>query len=184
MPGWMLIMGQVVSYLSSLPLLVVTAFSLCVYLIGSKMRWDLASALLVLAVAGWSVGSIPAIIDGMIVANKLMHNTQWVPGHFHIYLLLGEVAMSFGFMAWLVRSRNASEEGLSGLDRLAFGSYVLGGAGFTVMFLISGALSIPRRWAVHLPEWVLQDQIATVFGLLVVLSTLVIVLKYVAGLRR
>ena len=87
-------------------------------------------------------------------------------------------------MAWLVRSRNASEEGLSGLDRLAFGSYVLGGAGFTVMFLISGALSIPRRWAVHLPEWVLQDQIATVFGLLVVLSTLVIVLKYVAGLRR
>jgi cytochrome c oxidase subunit 1 len=184
MPGWMLVMGQIVSYLSGLPLLVVTAFSLCVYLVGSKMRWDLASALLVLAVAGWSVGSVPAIIDGMIVVNKVMHNTQWVPGHFHIYLLLGEVAMSFGFMAWLVRGRSASEEGLSGLDKMAFGAYVLGGAGFTVMFLVSGAMSIPRRWAVHLPEWVFQDQIATAFGALVVLSTLVIVVKYVGGMRR
>ncbi len=41
----------------------------------------------------------------MITVNKVMHNTQWVPGHFHIYLILGEVAMSFGFMVWLVRGR-------------------------------------------------------------------------------
>ena len=40
----------------------------------------------------------------------VMHNTQWVPGHFHIYLLLGEVAMSFGFMAWLVRGARAGAE--------------------------------------------------------------------------
>jgi cytochrome c oxidase subunit 1 len=184
MPGWMLVMGQVVSYLSGLPLLVVTAFSLCVYLVGSKMRWDLASALLVLAIAGWSIGSVPAIIDGMIVVNKVMHNTQWVPGHFHIYLLLGEVAMSFGFMAWLVQGREVAREGMSNLDKLAFGAYVLGGFGFTVMFLISGAMSIPRRWAVHLPEWILQDQIATAFGAVVVLSVVVFVLKYVGGLRR
>ncbi len=125
-----------------------------------------------------------AIIDGMIVVNKLMHNTQWVPGHFHIYLLLGEVAMSFGFMAWLVRGKDAAQEGMSGLDKMAFGSYILGGAGFTLVFLVSGAMSIPRRWAVHLPEWVLQDQIATVFALLVVISVLTLVLKYIAGLRR
>jgi len=108
MPGWMLVMGQIVSYLSGIPLLAVTAFSLCLYLRGSGMRWDLASALLVLGVAGWSVGSAPAIIDGMISVNRLMHNTQWVPGHFHIYLLLGEVAMSFGFMAWLVKASLAA----------------------------------------------------------------------------
>jgi len=86
-------------------------------------------------------------------------------------------------MAWLVRGREASRDGMSGLDRLAFGAYVLGGAGFTVMFLISGAMSIPRRWAVHLPEWMLQDQIATAFGALVVLSVVVLVVKYIGGLR-
>ena len=73
---------------------------------------------------------------------------------------------------------------MSGLDKLAFVSYVLGGAGFTLMFLISGAMSIPRRWAVHLPEWVFQDQVATAFGALVMLSVLVLVAKYIGGLRR
>ncbi len=184
MPGWALVMGQVVSYLSGIPLLAVTAYSLCVYLYGSKLRWDLASSLLVLSVAGWSVGSVPAIIDGMITVNKVMHNTQWVPGHFHIYLLLGVVAMSFGFMAWLVRGTQVAQSTMSGLDRMAFGAYFVGAAGFALMFLVSGAMSVPRRWAVHLPEWVLQDKIATAFALLVVLSTLVFVIKYAARLGR
>ena len=182
MPGWMLVMGQVVSYLSGIPLLAVTAFSLCLYLRGSGMRWDLASALLVLGVAGWSVGSAPAIIDGMISVNKVMHNTQWVPGHFHIYLLLGEVAMSFGFMAWLVK--DARVVGLSGLDKSALWIYIVGAAGFTLMFLVSGALSVPRRWAVHLEAWFLQDRIATAFAVLVVIATLIFVIRFIAGLMR
>ncbi len=184
MPPWALVMGQIVSYLSGIPLLAVTAYSLCVFLYGSKLRWDLGISLLVLAVAGWSVGTVPAVIDGMISVNKVMHNTQWVPGHFHIYLLLGEVAMSFGFMAWLVRGSEASQASMSILDRMAFGAYLAGAAGFTLMFLVSGASSIPRRWAVHLPEWFLQAQIATAFAVLVVLSVLVFVIKYAARLGR
>jgi cytochrome c oxidase subunit I len=180
MPAWALVMGQIVSYLSGIPLLAVTAFSLCVYLRGSSIRWDLASALLVLGVAGWSVGSVPAIIDGMISVNRLMHNTQWVPGHFHIYLILGEVAMSFGFMAWLVKNSRAA--GLSGLDRTGLWVYILGGAGFTVMFLISGALSVPRRWAVHAEEWFLQDRLATGFGTLVIVGALIFVAIYARAL--
>ena len=182
MPAWALVMGQVVSYLSGIPLLAVTAFSLIVYLRkADKLRWDLASALLVLGVAGWSVGSVPAIIDGMISVNKVMHNTQWVPGHFHIYLILGEVAMSFGFMMWLVGRRERLP--VSGANRLAFSAYLIGGAGFTVMFLISGALSVPRRWAVHAPQWFLQNQIATAFGALVILGAAVFFVRYVRGLK-
>ncbi len=180
LPAWMLITGQLVSYFSGIPLLAVTAFSLCVYIRGSNMKWDLTSALLVISIAGWSVGSIPASIDGMIAVNKVMHNTQWVPGHFHTYLLLGEVAMSFGFMAWLVRGKNIRT--LSGLDKAAFITYVFGAVGFILVFLISGAASVPRRWAVHLPEWILQDRVGTIFAALVVLGTLGFVVRYVLGL--
>src|SRR5690606_4698411 len=155
MPAWLLVMGQIVSYLSSVPLITVTAFSLLVYLRQSRtVRGDLAASLLVLGVAGWAGGSIPAVLDGMIVVNKVMHNTQWVPGHFHTYLLLGEVAMVFGFMAWLVRGGRA--RGFAKLDRVSFWTYLLGGAGFPLAFLVSGAMSIPRRWATHAPEWMLQ----------------------------
>ena len=184
MPAWMLVMGQIVSYLSGIPLLTVTAFGLCVYLRGSKLKWNLASSLLVVAVAGWSIGTIPAVIDGMIAVNKVMHNTQWVPGHFHIYLLLCEVAMSFGFMAWLVRKGEVSESRISGIEKLAFTAYVAGAAGFAVIFLISGAMSIPRRWAVHLPEWVLQAQIGTAFATLAVLGALIFVVRFASGIRR
>lgn len=180
MPAWALIMGQIVSYLSGIPLLTVTAFSLCIYLRGSNIKWDLASALLVLGVAGWSVGVVPAIIDGMISVNKIMHNTQWVPGHFHIYLLLGEVAMSFGFMAYLIKEAKSSEFQM--IDKTAFGVYLAGGIGFTLMFLVSGAMSVPRRWAVHAEEWMLQDRIATAFALLVIVGALIFVARYIIGI--
>ncbi len=146
------------------------------------MRWDLASSLLVLGVAGWSIGAVPAILDGMIVVNKVMHNTQWVPGHFHIYLLMGEVAMVFGFMAWLTRGTDA--RGLRGLDRAAFAVYLVGGAGFTLAFLVSGALSVPRRWAVHAPEWMVQAEFATGFAVLVIAGVAIFVLSYAVTLAR
>lgn len=182
MPGWALVMGQIVSYLSGIPLLAVTVFSLLHYLRASKVEWDLASSLLVLGVAGWAVGSVPAIIDGMIVVNKVMHNTQWVPGHFHIYLILGEVAMSFGFMAWLTKDTRTMAFGR--LNRAAFGAYLLGGAGFTLMFLISGALSVPRRWAVHVPEWHLQGRIASFFAVLVIGGVAAFVINFAMSLAR
>jgi len=182
MPAWTLALGQIISYASGVPLIGVTVFSLVLYVKGSGLKWDLPISLLVLGTVGWGVGSIPAIIDGMLAVNKLMHNTQWVPGHFHIYLLLGEVAMAFGFATWLVKDRSPAE--MSGLDKLVFRAYTLGGVGFVLIFLWSGASSIPRRWAVHYEEWQLQSQIASLFALVVVLATAGMVIRYALGLMR
>lgn len=166
MPAWLLVMGQVVSYANGIPLLAVTAFSLLVYICGSNMRWDLPSALLVTGVCGWSLGAVPAIADGLISVNRLMHNTQWVPGHFHTYLLLGEVAMAFGFAAWLARSHERLS--FTWTARGGFALYLVGGIGFVLMFLIAGAFSVPRRWAVHLAAWWPLDRIATAFAVLTI----------------
>ncbi|MEP0952529.1 MAG: cbb3-type cytochrome c oxidase subunit I [Paracoccaceae bacterium] len=182
MPAWTLALGQIVSYASGVPLIGVTVFSLVLYVKGSGLKWDLPISLLVLGTVGWGIGSIPAIIDGMLAVNKLMHNTQWVPGHFHIYLLLGEVAMAFGFATWLVKDH--SQKVMSGLDKLVFRAYVAGGVGFVLIFLWSGASSIPRRWAVHYEEWQLQSQLASMFALVVVLATTGLMIRYALGLMR
>jgi cytochrome c oxidase subunit 1 len=183
MPGWTLAVGQIISYVSGIPLLAVTSFSLCVYVKGSGLKWDLISKLLILGVGGWTVGSIPATIDGMIVVNKVMHNTQWVPGHFHTYLLLGEVAMAFGFSAWLVNKKK--EQGLPNtFDSYAFAFYGLGGLGFVLTFLWSGSESVPRRYAIHSPMWHIQDVVGTLFAAIVVLATLCIVSKYIYKLFK
>jgi cytochrome c oxidase subunit 1 len=183
MPGWMLVMGQVVSYLSGIPVIVVTAYALLTYVHRSGIRWDLASALLVLGIFGWAAGIIPAIIDGTISVNKVMHNTLWVPGHFHFYLLLGVVAMAFGFAIWLVQGERPAESFVS-TQKVAFAGYLIGGLGFVGTFLYAGKMSVPRRWAVHLPEWVAQDRLASIFALAVVLATAMIVLNYLAGLAH
>lgn len=177
MPSWALVAGQIISYASGLPLILVTTFGLLSYLSRSGIKWDLASALLVTGVFGWSAGTMPAILDGMIVVNKVMHNTLWVPGHFHMYLLIGEVAMAWGFMAWLTRGR--AVERLSGADYFGFVIYLAGGLGVTIGFLAAGAASIPRRWAVHAAEWMSHDRVAIVFAVAVLLGAGLFFARYV-----
>lgn len=181
-PVWMHVVGQVISYTSGLPVLAVTAYGAIVNIHRSGIHWDLASGLLFLGTFGWAAGIVPAMIDATVTVNLVMHNTQWVPGHFHFYLLLGMMGMALGFMSWMLRTYAGSVDGT--LSRLAFWVYTIGGLGFVSMFLISGRESVPRRYAVHFDHWVSQDQIASVFALLVILATTVFVTRFLTGLGR
>ncbi|MGI9383131.1 MAG: cbb3-type cytochrome c oxidase subunit I [Methyloligellaceae bacterium] len=179
MPSGVLATAQILSYLSGIPVLAVTTLSLLGYLYGANVKWDLPLALLVLGVFGWAGGAVPAVIDGIVVVNKIMHNTMWVPGHFHFYLLLGVVAMAFGFMMWLARS--TPNEGLQGAAGLLLWCYVLGGMGLVGTFLVAGSNSVPRRWAVHIPEWQAIDMVATAFAALSVLGAAYFLIRYLVG---
>lgn len=176
MPTWMAVMGQVISYTSGLPVLVVTTFGALMLIYRSGMRWDVTSSLLVLSTFGWAAGVIPAIVDATIHVNLVMHNTLWVPGHFHFYLLIGVASMIFGFMYFLGKQGAVADD--RWFDRWAFWGFMLGSLGFVTMFLYGGANSVPRRFAEHLPQWVPYDRIASVFVALVVVAVLVFVLRY------
>ena len=80
MPKWAIVTGQVLSYLSGIPILLVTAYGALVNIHRSGLKWDLPLRLLVFGLFGWAAGVLPAIIDGMVRVNLVMHNTQWVPG--------------------------------------------------------------------------------------------------------
>lgn len=181
MPEWMTIMGQIISYTSGLPVLVVTAYGALMLVYRSGIRWDLASSLLLLSTFGWAAGVIPAIIDATISVNSVMHNTLWVPGHFHFYLLIGVASMLFGFMYFL--GKDGAQGRDSVLDRLAFWGFATGALGFVMTFLYSGSHSVPRRYAEHLPQWVGYDRVASAFVVLVVGAVLVFVLRFLGRLR-
>ncbi|MGH7153372.1 MAG: cbb3-type cytochrome c oxidase subunit I, partial [Acetobacteraceae bacterium] len=107
------------------------------------------------------------------------HNTQLVPGHFHTYLLLGMMAMFLGYMTWTAREE-ASE--LIGVGPTAFWLYVTGGIVFVLAFLAAGSASVPRRFAVHVPEWLVYDRIGSLGALLVVVGVGVLVLQFLVRL--
>src|SRR5690625_3571931 len=177
MPRWILILGQVLSYANGLPVLVITAYGALMIIYKSGIKWDMASGLAFLSMLGWSIGVIPAIVDSAIVVNHVLHNTKWAPGHFHMYMGLGVLAMMFSFMYFLVKKDSTLKETV--LDKTAFYSYMLALASLSGSFLVSGAISTPRRWATHIPEWMGPAQFGAIAGILVVLSVILFVLHFV-----
>lgn len=183
MPHWMLVMGQIVSYTSGIPVFVITAYGALTNVHRSGIRWRMPSRLLLLSMFGWSAGIVPAIIDGTIRVNEVMHNTMWVPGHFHFYILLGVLPMCFALMFHIANSRTpAVERRKSRL--LAFGAYLLGGLTFVMMFLAEGRISVPRRYAVHFPEWISYDQWASVAAMVVIAAVLVFTVQIIRNLLK
>lgn len=180
MPEWALMLGQIISYTSGLPVLVVTGLGTLAIVYRSGMKWDMASGLLFLSVLGWAAGVVPAVVDATITVNQVMHNTMWVPGHFHMYLLLGMVAMVFGFMYYLAKENGSAVD--TRVDRASFWMYAVGASAFILMFLVSGKESVARRFAVHLPEWVPYDRLASLFAALVLAAVAVFVARFVMRL--
>ena len=93
-----------------------------------------------------------------------MHNTLWVPGHFHTYLL-GMMAMLLGFATFITRGRTAPG---MGSGAVGFWLYVFGGAVFVWRFWRAGSAGVPRRYAVHLPQWLPYDRVAVLGAAMIV----------------
>lgn len=90
-PGLLQYIGQVASYASAIPAAVVTIFGALLLVYRAKMRWNLASVLFFLGLIGWAIGGVGAVIDSTISVNVRLHNTLWVPAHFHTYMVAGLV---------------------------------------------------------------------------------------------
>ena len=181
LPKPMAVAGQILSYLSGIPLLLVTVYGALVNIHRSSLKWDLPLRLLVFSLFGWAAGVIPAIIDGTIRVNVLMHNTQWVPGHFHFYLLLGLVPMLLGSMLYICTRSDYAE---STLDRASFWTYGVAGVVFCMMFLAGGWQAVPRRFAVHDVEWLSFARLGTIAAVLVLITAVILGVRLLTRLPK
>lgn len=178
MPHWTLVMGQIISYTSGLPVFAVTAYGALTNIYHSGIRWSMPAKLVMLSMFGWAAGIVPAIVDGTISVNAVMHNTQWVPGHFHFYLLLGVLPMILALMFHLIDGRARST------GRLSFPLYVIGGLILVGSLLAAGRVSAPRRFAVHLPQWLAYDRLGALGAILVIVAMLLFTVHIIVGLLR
>ena len=176
-PRWLAIMGQIVSWGAGFPVFLVTTYGALANLYRSGIRWTMPSRLMVLSLFGWAAGIIPAILDGTIRNNLVLHNTQWVPGHFHTYLLLGMIAMMLGFMTYIGGAQSPY-----GMAPLGFWLYLVGGAVFVLAFLSAGSASVPRRYAVHLPQWLPYDRLGSMGAGLAVAGASILIVRFLLGL--
>ncbi len=136
--------GQIMSWFAPLPAACVTIFSVLTTVYHSNMKWSLASLLYFFGVMFWAIGGVGAILDAVIANNFVLHNTQWVPAHFHTYNLLGNVFFSLAFASWFA-DEVGNKKIAPGLVKIIFSLLVTGGVGFVLSFYLGGALSVPRR---------------------------------------
>ncbi len=182
-PRWLTIMGQVVSWGAGFPVFLVTAYGGLTNIYRSNIRWKMPSKLMILGLFGWAAGIVPAILDGTVRINGVMHNTQWVPGHFHFYLLLGVLAMALSLMYHEIGSRAQTPPNAGG-DKLGFQFYLIGGLIFVFGFLDGGRVSVARRMAEHLAAWTFTDRIGSIGAIMVVGAMLYFALRITIGLLR
>lgn len=182
-PRWLTIMGQVVSWGAGFPVFLVTVYGALTNIHRSNIRWKMPSRLMILSLFGWSAGIVPAILDGTVRNNLVMHNTQWVPGHFHFYLLLGVVAMVLALMFHVIGSRTDVPPNAAS-DRIGFLVYLVGGLVFVFAFLDAGHRSVARRMATHLPSWTFTDKLGSLGAILVVLGMSYFAARIIIGLLR
>lgn len=137
--------GQLASYFSAIPATVVTMFGVIAQLYHSKIKWGIVPVAFLIGVAGWAIGGFAAVVDSTIAVNKILHNTLWVPAHFHTYMLTGVVLFIFGFLFYL--SHTKEEQYKDKFAKFGFWLFVIAGHAFIATFYSGGMNSIPRRYA-------------------------------------
>ncbi|MFZ1623194.1 MAG: cbb3-type cytochrome c oxidase subunit I [Gammaproteobacteria bacterium] len=134
-------LGQVLSYGSAVPATVVTVFGVGAQVYRSGVRWTFVPLSFFLGITGWVIGGFAAVVDSTIALNTVLHNTLWVPAHFHTYFLLGYLLILLGMTFYITGSERESRA------MTALTTMVVGGSGFLLMFYLGGVDGVPRRFA-------------------------------------
>lgn len=134
-------LGQVLSYSSAIPATVVTVFGVGAQVYRSGMRWSFVPLSFFLGITGWVIGGFAAVVDSTIALNTVLHNTLWVPAHFHTYFLLGYLLILLG-VTYHVTESQQEPRAIAALTTM-----VVGGVGFLMMFYLGGVDGVPRRFA-------------------------------------
>jgi cytochrome c oxidase subunit 1 len=164
--------GEIASYLAAIPVVVVTVYSGAMLVHRSGMRWSLGSMFLYAGMIGWVVGGTGAVLDATIPVNLDLHNTLWVPAHFHTYLLQGVLLFTLGWAFVNLEQRSGMLSSL--LTRWLVGIGIFGGAAlFLISFYIPGASGVPRRYAIEPGVGPQYAAIATIGAIILLCGLLV-----------
>ncbi|MBI3752895.1 MAG: cbb3-type cytochrome c oxidase subunit I [Deltaproteobacteria bacterium] len=174
------VLGVFGSYMAAFPATVVTVIGAMVLVYRSGIKWTVAPLYMFLGLMSWAIGGFWAVLDAGF--NNAFHNTMFVPGHFHLYLLAGT---SFIFVATLY---NMTEE-LGGCkdtfeDRLGLWAWFIGAYGVALTFLLSGIFGTPRRYAVQMPGKEVWSAFGAIFGWIVIFALILVIGRYLTRLQK
>jgi len=91
------------------------------------------------------LGGITGVVMGAEQINLLVHNTLYVPGHFHATVVVGTTLAFMALTYWLVPVLFRREIVMKGLARWQPYLFGLGMSGVSLFLMGAGTLGVPRR---------------------------------------
>ncbi len=175
------ILGVIGSYAAAFPATVVTIMGSLIIVYKSGMKWRVTPLYLYLGLMGWAIGGVGAVLDGTAALNAVLHNTLWVPGHFHVYLLVGGALVFYGAIHHIVDEIGDCKDSFE--DKAGFWLWVIGGYGVCATFMLGGVASAPRRYAVQIPGTEGYSFAGAICGWIVMTGLLVAICRFVSRLQ-
>lgn len=165
------VIGVFGSYMAAFPSTAVTIIGALILVYRSGIKWTAVPLYIYLGLMAWAIGGFAAIIDGGF--NNTFHNTMFVPGHFHLYLL-GGVAFIFAGTLYHIVGEHVGIKELA-RDRFMLWTWFIGAYGVVATFMISGIFGAPRRYAVQMPGKEIYSTIAVFFAWTVALAVILVI---------
>jgi cytochrome c oxidase subunit 1 len=123
------------------------------------------------------LGGATGIINASYTVNKVVHNTAYIPGHFHLTVGTAVALSIMGISYWLVPFLTGRALFSPGTARIQPWLYVGGVLLFSLGQIQGGLRGMPRRTQIDqaaylLDEWEIWNRLAAVGGVLMVISGL------------
>jgi cytochrome c oxidase subunit 1 len=134
---------------------------------GDPLVSSVILSMLLFAIGGWG-GAINASF-GM---NAVIHNTSWVPGHFHTTVGSASALTFMGASYVIVPRLLGRRLELAPMARVQPWLWFLGMLLFSIPTHLTGLMGMPRRYYVHLPQFHTLHVVATVGSWFLVLGLL------------
>ena len=131
----------------------------------------------------FSIGGLTGLIQGALATNVHLHDTYWIPGHFH-YIIFG--GMGFGLFAalhyWFPKMFGRMYS-----RKRAIGAWLIMLVGFNIFYfsmLLLGWAGMPRRYYTYLPQFHTLHLVATIGSWILVAGLILMFANLFRGLLK
>jgi cytochrome c oxidase subunit 1 len=124
-----------------------TVMTIMMYLLRSRIRWNISSFFIVTGIAGWVYGGFTGAQTGWWGTDVYLHNTLNVVGHIHLVILMGSVLLGIGLVYGVIADLTKKRLGKT-LGMIHLLTTITGGFGLAFMFTYLGFFGVIRREAI------------------------------------
>ncbi|AWR97080.1 oxidase [Acidianus sulfidivorans JP7] len=179
------ILQEVLTYAVVVPSMM-TFFNLWATVRGASVNFNIITAFISTSFAGAIAAGVTGIANADIAFDSIVHNSMWVPGHFHAMILLSIVPAAMAVLYFMIPMMTGRQWYSGKMAWIHYIGYTIGSVLLIIGMEIMGFYGVVRRTEIYpiFSGLVDAENLATVGAIIAQVATLVWFLNLVATLVK